>query len=332
MTLLRRLRLAVVLLQVLLLHLDPCGAFSLGMSSTPKRRVPKNTPPLSSPVRVVKCFPNLSRRQADKAALDGRVRVDGNVVPPSFRLTSMDQVLTLDQKPVRWQAKAREGQRPGGTAKGKRQSSMYKYYRYHKPTGVTCTMDLHDKRSLAHKLPHKLRAIKPKLFPVGRLDLDSHGLVLLTNDGKLADALLQPRFHREKEYHVVVQPPLSPKAIEKLRRGVEITTVQQRTQKVTTAKTNPCRVEYLPGTGSKRTTTPILRFVLSEGRNRQIRKCVEAVGSTVVSLQRVRQGTLDLGNQASGSVLPLQDTELQALIDSSTQQSSGLGRRNRLMP
>lgn len=276
-------------------------------------------------LRIARCIPSLSRRKAEEAVVMGRVKVDGNVVvTPSYRLVGGQQ-LTLDGRKVHWESKAitlNEGA-TNGTSNSNRQqtaskkkkkknaSSSLLYYKYHKPVGVTCTMDKHDRRGLFYSLPSKLK--KLPLFPVGRLDLDSEGLVFMTNDGRLSDALLQPMYKQEKEYIVEVRPRLSATQIAELASGVLITTVQQRGGKETTKLTQPCHVEEI--NNNQHQSSSLLRFVLVEGRNRQIRKMVNAVGNhEVISLKRIRQGVLSLGKLPSGAILPLQDQELEELF------------------
>jgi pseudouridine synthase len=292
-------------------------------------------------LRIARCFPNLSRRKAEEAVVTGRVKVDGNVVvTPSYRLVG-GQKLTLDDRKIHWESKAialnNEGasssstnntnNRQQTTSNKKKKtknaslsSSSSLYYKYHKPVGVTCTMDKHDRRGLFYALPSKLK--KLPLFPVGRLDLDSEGLVFLTNDGPLADAMLQPMYKQEKEYIVEVRPRLSVTQIAELAAGVLITTVQQRGGKETTKLTQPCHVEEIVNTNPQQSSPSssfLLRFVLVEGRNRQIRKMVHAVSQQqqhheVISLKRIRQGVLSLGKLPSGTILPLQDKERNELF------------------
>ena len=291
-------------------------------------------------LRIARCFPDLSRRKAEEAVVKGRVKVDGNVVvTPSYRLVG-GQKLTLDDRKIHWESKAialnNEGASSSTSNTNNRQqttsnkkkktknasssSSSSLYYKYHKPVGVTCTMDKHDRRGLFYALPSKLK--KLPLFPVGRLDLDSEGLVFLTNDGPLADAMLQPMYKQEKEYIVEVRPRLSVTQIAELAAGVLITTVQQRGGKETTKLTQPCHVEEIVNIDPQQSypsSSSLLRFVLVEGRNRQIRKMVHAVSQQqqhheVVSLKRIRQGVLSLGKLPSGTILPLQDKERNELF------------------
>ena len=274
------------------------------------------------PVRVVRCFPNLSRREAEQAVAEGRVRVDGNVIAPGYRLVG-GQELMLGNKKIPWEPIARALQLEGGKNSGDEKGplSPLVYFKYHKPLGVACTMDKHDRRGLWYSLPKSARQKDKQIFPVGRLDLDSEGLVILTNDGRLADALLQPKYKEDKEYIVSIRPPgISHENLERLQSGVVITTTQQRTGQETTEVTRPCMVEALDD--SRQT----LRFVLHEGRNRQIRKMISAVGSDVTSLKRIRHGIVSLDDVPSGGIVPLSDSELALLTASVKQRQENKNR------
>ena len=269
-------------------------------------------------VRVVRCFPNLSRREAERAVAEGHVRVDGQVIKPGYRLVG-GQTLTLGKKKIHWEpiACALQLESTNNPSSSQSPSSSLVYYKYHKPVGVACTTDKHDRRGLWHSLPKKFRRNDKPIFPVGRLDLDSEGLVLLTNDGRLANDLLQPKYKQEKEYIVTVRPPgLTAEDLQRLQSGVEITTRQQRGGAETTGFTRPCIVEALDK--SKQT----LRFVLHEGRNRQIRKMVSALGSDVTSLKRIRHGVLSLNDLPSGMVASVGDDELALLAASVNQHTT----------
>ncbi|KAJ1474607.1 pseudouridine synthase [Baffinella frigidus] len=177
--------------------------------------------------RVVRCFPGMPRREADRAVEDGRVTVNGVVVAPSWRVMSGDLV-KMDGKLSQWEAMAeaaegRVAETPGGTFK-------FKYLKYYKPTGVACTTDVNDMSSLMHvaALSQLFKSSKERFFPIGRLDKDSHGLVCLTSDGRVADALLQPRRKTAKEYRVMLSREPSDEDLEELSNGVVITTQQVR--------------------------------------------------------------------------------------------------------
>jgi 23S rRNA pseudouridine2605 synthase/23S rRNA pseudouridine2604 synthase len=127
-----------------------------------------------------------------------------------------------------------------------------------------------------------VKDIPQRLFPIGRLDKDSEGLILLTNDGELANRLMHPRYEHEKEYEVTVQFPIFYRQMERLAEGVEIDGEQ----------TLPTKVKQI---GSRK-----FHIILKEGKNRQIRKMVEEVGNKVVRLKRVRIGDITLGKLKPG--------------------------------
>ena len=165
----------------------------------------------------------------------------------------------------------------------------------HKPAGVTTTMrDPHAASDLRRYLPRG-----PRVVPVGRLDRDTEGLLLLTNDGELANRLMHPRYGVEKEYRVLVEGRLSDQALDRLRRGVILDD----------GVTSPARVDVL-GRESDRTW---LRVVLHEGRKRQIRRMIAAVGGRVERLVRVRLGPLRIGKLRPGQHRPLTPVEVQTL-------------------
>jgi 23S rRNA pseudouridine2605 synthase len=162
------------------------------------------------------------------------------------------------------------------------------YVALHKPAGVVTTAsDPQGRRMVIDLLPDTLRA--QRLFPVGRLDLDSEGLLLLTNDGDFALCLTHPRYEQEKEYHALVQGRPTPAALEPLRRGLLLPGE--------TRPTVPARARFLrPGDGE----TTWLAVTLHEGRKRQVRRMLAAVGHPVLRLVRVRVGALKLGDLQPG--------------------------------
>ena len=249
--------------------------------------------------RVVRCMPHLKRREADDAVSAGRVLVNGELVRPSRRVVHGD-VVTLDGKAMDWEPYAQSVESELGDAR-------FVYLKYNKPRGVVCTMSDTERTSMFHALHHERKALGKdvRLFPVGRLDKDSSGLVLLTNDGRVSDALLDPERKAEKTYDVDVDRVVSEADARTLARGVVISTTQQRDLKETVAATLPCEVTK---TGEKS-----LRFVLKEGRNRQIRKMCEVLSYDVERLHRTRIDDVALGDLEVGGVEPLDEDEVNAL-------------------
>ncbi|HEY8475441.1 MAG TPA: pseudouridine synthase, partial [Chloroflexota bacterium] len=171
----------------------------------------------------------------------------------------------------------------------------FRYYLVYKPVGyVTTVRDPQGRPTVMDLIPRDVR-----VYPVGRLDIDSEGLVLLTNDGQLAYRLMHPRYGVEKEYRVLVEGRLSDQALDRLRRGVVLDD----------GVTSPARVDVL-GRESDRTW---LRVVLHEGRKRQVRRMIAAVGGRVERLVRVRLGPLRIGKLRPGQHRPLTPVEVQTL-------------------
>lgn len=165
------------------------------------------------------------------------------------------------------------------------------YIALHKPKGVVTSCD-HP----GEKVVLDLINIKERVYPVGRLDKDSEGLLLLTNDGRLHHRLSHPSFNHEKEYEVTAAKPLSNKDLKTLSKGVL----------VLGRKTRPADIQRL---SDKR-----FQIVLKEGRNRQIRRMLEHLGHDVVKLKRVRMANVKLGRMAKGSWRYLTKNELKALL------------------
>jgi pseudouridine synthase len=172
------------------------------------------------------------------------------------------------------------------------------YWIAHKPVGIlTTTRDPQGRPTVVDLLPH----LAVRLYPVGRLDRDSEGLVLLTNDGEVAHGLLHPSLGSEREYRVTVRGRLGAADAGRLRRGVPLAE----------GLTAPARVG--PLRFDSRTGTTSVHMTLREGRKRQIRRSMEHLGHRVVRLVRIRMGPLRLGRLARGSCRPLRPQERRAL-------------------
>jgi pseudouridine synthase len=252
--------------------------------------------------RLVRCMPHLKRREADAAVTAGRVLVNGVLVKPSTRVRRGD-VVTLDGKPMNWEPYANSVERELSMATNT--FNTFVYLAYNKPRGVVCTVEPGQRTSLLYVLEREIKTLKVRLFPVGRLDKDSSGLVLLTNDGRVSDALLDPSRKAEKEYVVDVHREVDDRDVKRLASGVVITTTQQRGNEETTAATQPCEVKKL--------APKTLKFVLAEGRNRQIRKMCEALDYDVTRLHRVRIDELQLGDLDEGLLRVLSEDEMKTL-------------------
>jgi 23S rRNA pseudouridine2605 synthase len=174
--------------------------------------------------------------------------------------------------------------------------SRLRYIAYHKPVGVVSTMDDPEGRPAIGDL---VRGLREHVFPVGRLDFDSSGLLLLTNDGDLAQRLTHPRYKVDKVYRVKVRGRVEPEALERLRRGV-------RLEDGVTAPADVVVEQQL----EKKTR---LRIALREGRTRQLRRMCEAVGHPVDKLSRIAVGPVRLGALSAGELRDLTTQEVLAL-------------------
>ncbi|MBM3230963.1 rRNA pseudouridine synthase [Candidatus Peregrinibacteria bacterium] len=168
------------------------------------------------------------------------------------------------------------------------------YYIMHKPVGVVTTnANMPGQKTVQDLLPAELRG---KIFPVGRLDKDTSGLLLLTNDGVLAYRLTHPKFDHEKEYEVRTTDPVTEGQLLKLMRGVMIDG----------SKTKPAKV--------KKVAEDTFRIILTEGRNRQIRRMCQKVGAPLRDLRRVRIMTLQNDTLKTGELRALEQNEVDTLL------------------
>jgi 23S rRNA pseudouridine2605 synthase len=171
------------------------------------------------------------------------------------------------------------------------------YYLFHKPEGVVTTArDPEGRPTVLDFVPPE-----PRVFPVGRLDQESSGALLLTNDGTLSHLLLHPRYHVEKEYRVVAEGILAPATVAALQQGIPLEGERRPTAPA---------VVRVTGSGHGRTR---LTMILREGKKRQIRRMLESVGHPVLQLHRVRIGPIDLGTLPAGACRELTGSEVAAL-------------------
>ena len=234
-----------------------------------------------------------SRRAAEGLVAEGRVTVDGEVVADPARDVGDGAAVALDGEPV--------GPEPR------------EVYALNKPAGVVSTArDTHG-RPIVTELVRSER----RLYPVGRLDADTTGLILLTNDGELANRLTHPRYEVSKTYRARVEPPaVSEAALRRLREGVELDD----------GPTAPARARLLsPGQ---------IEIEIAEGRKRQVRRMVEAVGHRVTALERTAFGPLRLGDLAAGESRRLTAAEVERLracagVAPAVASSRGLAARPR---
>lgn len=198
-----------------------------------------------------------SRRGADKLIEEGRVKINGRKAKIGDQVKPGDEVMV-------------NGQRI-------RLARNNVYLALNKPVGITCTTEKNVKGNIVDLVNHPLR-----VFNIGRLDKDSDGLILLTNDGDIVNEILRAENNHEKEYIVSVDKPITPEFVEKMSKGVRILGT----------KTLPCKVEQL--------SKYEFKIILTQGLNRQIRRMCEALGYEVYRLQRVRIMNIHLGNLPVG--------------------------------
>jgi 23S rRNA pseudouridine2604 synthase len=211
-----------------------------------------------------------SRREADRWIEAGRVRLNGAVAQKGNRVEEGDEV-TIDGKPL----------------KSKPQSVYIKLY---KPAGITSTTDRRDKDNIIDFVRHPKR-----IFPIGRLDKPSTGLILLTNDGDIVNQVLREENEHEKEYVVRVDKPITPRFLERMRNGIPILGTL----------TKKCQVE--------KQSKFIFRITLTQGLNRQIRRMCEYLGYKVVTLKRIRFMHITLDGMKPGQWKDLTPEELAEL-------------------
>lgn len=223
-----------------------------------------------------------SRRAAEQLIHEARVTVNGDLVIEMGVKVGPDDEVAVDGIPI-------------GVAK------TYTLM-LNKPTGcVTTLRDPQGRPTILKYLPD----LGVQLKPIGRLDMDTEGLLLCTNDGELANRLAHPRYGVEKEYQAIVEGIVGEKALEKLRKGVWIEG----------GKTSPAKIELIHAEEKKNTTG--LRITIHEGRKRQVRLMCEAVGHPVISLKRTRYGPLTVKGLRAGEARMLgkqQVDELKKLV------------------
>jgi 23S rRNA pseudouridine2605 synthase len=212
-----------------------------------------------------------SRRAAEELIAAGRVTLGGDVVTDPARDVGSSDAVTLDGRPLAPEPR--------------------EVWLLNKPLDVVSTAKEPGKRRAVVELVDS----QARLYPVGRLDADSEGLLLLTNDGELANRLTHPRYEVRKTYRAQLRRAPAERDLQRLRRGVDLDD----------GPTAPAEVRRL----DKRE----VELTIHEGRNRQVRRMFEAVGNEVVSLRRVRLGSLELGSLRTGHSRRLSEAEVAAL-------------------
>lgn len=217
-----------------------------------------------------------SRREADKLIDSGRVFVDGKVAVPGMKVEE-DQEVRVGKKVI-----------------GGREKKVV--LAVNKPVGIVCTEDMREKKNIIRFLKYPTRVTY-----AGRLDKDSEGLLIMTNDGDLINGMMRARFEHEKEYKVTVDREITEEFIEKMSQGVRIVDKEKALDTIT----RPCKLEKI----GKYTFS----IVLTQGLNRQIRRMCQALGYKVKGLVRVRIMNVKLGGLKSGAYREITGEELKKL-------------------
>ncbi len=211
-----------------------------------------------------------SRREADKLIQQGKVTINSEAAQMGSKVRPGDSV-KVDGKPLK-------------------QKEKTLYIAFNKPAGIICTTDRRVRDNIIDYIRHPKR-----IFPIGRLDRESEGLIFLTNDGDIVNKILRAGNHHEKEYIVTVDRPITAEFITAMGNGVRILGTVTR----------KCRIEKLSGR--------VFRIILTEGMNRQIRRMCEAFGYQVVKLERIRIMNVRLEDLPAGQWRYLTQDEMEAI-------------------
>ena len=211
-----------------------------------------------------------SRREADKLIQKGAVTINGHIALVGSKVEFGD-IVAIEGKEVK-------------------PKSNRVYMAFNKPVGVTCTTDPKDPTNIVDYIGYKER-----IFPIGRLDKMSEGLIFLTNDGDIVNKILRSGNQHEKEYVVTVDKPITDDFIKKMQRGVPILNT----------RTKPCKIERI---GKNR-----FKIILVQGLNRQIRRMCEVFGYTVVKLKRIRIMNVELRGIEPGQWRYLKHAEIEEI-------------------
>lgn len=220
-----------------------------------------------------------SRRKAEEFIAAGRVKVNGHPVKLGDKALPHKDIITVDSERIEVQRKRR-----------------LVYLMLNKPRGYVTTMNDELDRRLVTDL---LVGVTERVYPIGRLDRNSEGLLLFTNDGEFANNIMHPSRHISKTYRVTVRPDITDEQLIRLTEGVEIDG----------KRTMPATINVL----TKEQGRVVMQMVIREGRNRQVRKMCEAVGLEVARLRRTGVGPLKLGMLRPGEFRELSPEELRAI-------------------
>ena len=219
-----------------------------------------------------------SRREADRQIEAGNVTIDGRVAQMGDKV-EQGQTVCFQGQPV------------------SKEEKMV-LIAFHKPVGIVCTAEKREKNNVIDYINYPKR-----IYPIGRLDKDSEGLLIMTNDGELINSMMRARYHHEKEYHVRVDKEITSEFVRQMSEGVHIQDVEKNLDAVT----RPCEVKQI----GKYTFS----IILTQGLNRQIRRMCEALGYKVTKLVRIRIMNVELGSLKSGAVRKIEGQELKKLYE-----------------
>lgn len=225
------------------------------------------------PMRINKRVAHLglaTRKEADELVISGNILVNGKEAILGQKVFETDEVML----------------------KGSRKVTDYVYYAYHKPENVVTIGAQTDEKEIKDVL-----TLDEEVFPVGRLDKESHGLLILTNDGRVTNRLLSPQFDHEKEYRVTVNKEVSHQMLVRFVNGVRIS----KTELTAPAK-------------ARRVDSHTIDIVLTEGKNRQIRRMCGALGYQVNELLRFRIMNIELGNLKANQTRKITGRELKEFL------------------
>ena len=218
-----------------------------------------------------------SRRHSDELIAEGKVLVNGKIASQGMTVNEKKDKIVFDGKELVL-------------------PSSFVYIKLNKPKGYICSAS--DEKG--RKTIYDLIDTDERLFSVGRLDYDTEGLIILTNDGDFANKIAHPSFSLEKEYHVTIEGQIQESELAVMRRGAV----------VDGERMPEARVKFL----SKDEKSTKLSVVINEGQNRQVRRMFEAIGRTIILLKRVRIGDVRLGGLSRGEYRDLREDELNALV------------------
>ena len=218
-----------------------------------------------------------SRRKVEEYIVDGKVKVNGKVVRDLSTDIKDTDIVYFENRPVR-------------------AATNFVYYKLNKPKGyVTTASDDKDRKTVMSLM----RGVHTRVFPVGRLDYDTEGLLLLTNDGDITNILTKPNSKVEKTYSVHIEGTITRDEIKKLSSGIDIGDY----------KTMPCSVVFVEGDDK----ISKLLVTITEGKNRQVRRMFEAIEKTITFLKRTQVGDIRLGGLSRGEYKELNPKELKYL-------------------